>query len=619
MKGYMGKLLRVNLGSGRIAEEPVSPEHARNYIGGSGMGIRLAYDEIPPEADPLGPENRLLFMTGPVTGTSLGTSGRYQVVFKAPLTEMLCDSSSGGHWGTALRRAGYDGLVVEGAASEPVYLYVEEGKAEIRAASQHWGKDTFAAQEDIRQEIGQRGVRVAVIGPAGEKGVLYSAILNDDARAAARGGGGAVMGAKRLKAIAVRGSAEVQLADPEGFTELARAINRRNATDPDLEALRKYGTADVLDSRWAISDIPVKNWSVGSTEAVCTAIGGRRIYELMPRRHSACHRCTIGCARWTRIEEGPYRMDAPGPEYESTAALGTLCMVLDVRAVCYANHLCNLYGLDAISTGSTLAFAMECVEKGLLASQDLDGIELRWGSAEALIRMIEKIGRGEGAGRLLGLGTRRLAQKLGGGSKEWAVQVKGLELPMHDARAGFAWASNYATASRGGCHLHGMTDLYEEGENPIPEWGFTGTYTRLSDTGKAEMTRFAQNWAHVLDSLVLCYFATVLLKPSDFCALLKAATGSALRPEDLLCIGDRINALHRAYNWRCGIRREDDTMPVRAMTPLKEGGAAGKVPDLAAQLERYYRLRRWEADGRPSRAVLLELGLEDAAADLYAQ
>jgi len=327
----------------------------------------------------------------------------------------------------------------------------------------------------------------------------------------------------------------------------------------------------------------VKNWALGSSEEACTPVGGCKIFELMPKKHTACHRCTIGCARWVRIEEGPYQMDAPGPEHESAGALGPPCQVSDVKAVCYANHLCSFYGLDIIPTGASIAFAMECLEKGLLSSKDLDGIELTWGNAEALTSMVHKIGKADGAGKLLGLGTRRMAHRSRHGSEGFAVRVKGLELPMHDARAGFAWASNYATATRGGCHLHGMTDFYETSTDPIPEWGFSGKYTRLSNEGKAEMTRFTQNWAHVLDSLVMCYFATAILKPSDFCSLINTATGWQLAPLDLLKLGDRINALHRAYNWRCGVRRKDDIL----------------------------------SDGRPSRQVLKELVLQDAERGLY--
>ncbi len=617
MHGYMGRLLRVNLSEGRFRDEPLDERYAQEYIGGSGLGIRLAYNEIPPEADPLGPENKLFFLTGPVTGTLLGTSGRWQLVFKSPLTGILCDSSSGGFWGAELKQSGYDGLIVEGVSPQPVYLWIDNGRIEIRDAARHWGKDTFQIQKDLKEEVHQPDACVAAIGTAGERGILYSCVMNDEGRAAARGGCGAVMGAKRLKAIVVHGTRQAIISDPEGFRQVAVEINRKNAADPGLEDLRRYGTVDVFDSRWPISDIPVKNWALGSSEQACTPLGGREILKRMPHRHRACHRCTIGCARWVRIESGPFAMDAPGPEYESAAALGTLCLVRDVEAVCYANHLCNLYGLDTISTGATLAFAMECREKGLLGREDTDGIDLTWGAAEAMVQMIHRIGRAEGAGIFFGEGTRRMALKIGRGTMDFAVQVKGMELPMHDARAGFAWASNYATASRGGCHLHGMTDVYEESSDPMPEWGFVGRHTRLSNDGKAEMTRFAQNWAHLLDSLVMCYFATVLLKPGHFCRLLDTATGSSFSPSDLLVIGDRINALHRAYNYRCGIRRADDTLPARALMPLREGGAAGAVPDLAGQLDRYYQLRQWDPSGKPTETALCSLGLEDAARDLY--
>lgn len=617
MKGYMGKLLRVNLTTRQITEEPLNPEYARDYIGGSGLGIRMAYDEVPPDTDPLSPEAKIYFMTGPVTATSLGTSGRYQVIFKSPQTGILCDSSSSGYWGAELKSAGYDGLIIEGASDSPVYLYINDGKTEIRDASTHWGKDALSVQDDLREEVGEPKAKVTAIGQAGENGVLFSCIVNDQGRVPGRGGNGTVLGNKKLKAIVVRGTREVELADPEGYKNVAVAINKLNATHPGLTDLRKYGTPEVLDNRWPISDIPVKNWSVGSNEAICTAVGGKKQFELQPKKVVDCYRCSIGCSGQVVIEDGPYKMKGARPEFESTGALGTMCMVDDVKAVCYANELCNSYGLDTISCGATIAFAMECYEKGLLTKDDLDGIELTWGNKDALIELIHKIGKQEGAGKLLGVGTRKLAKKMGGGSIDFAVQVKGLELPMHDPRAGFAWASNYATASRGGCHLHGMTDLYEESEDPIPEWGFTGKYTRLSNEGKHEMARFAQNWAHVLDSLVMCYFATVLLKPSDFCNLLNTATGSDLKPKDLLVMGDRINALHRAYNYRCGIRREDDTLPKRVMTALAEGGAAGKIPDLEGQLEKYYQLRHWEPDGKPSKDLLVELGLKDVAKDLY--
>ncbi|MBD3306323.1 aldehyde ferredoxin oxidoreductase [candidate division KSB3 bacterium] len=618
MKGYMGTLLRVNVGTRQIIKEDLNMQWAADFIGGTGLGVRIAYDEIPPTCDPLGPENKLIFMTGPVTATMLGTSGRFQVIFKSPLTEILCDSSCSGYWGVQLKQAGYDGLIVEGVSESPVYLLINDDQVELRDATHLAGLDTFATQERVRQEVGDTKAKVLSIGEAGERQVPYACPVNDDGRVPGRGGSGAVMGSKGVKAIVVRGQAQVELHDPEAFKQLALDINKRNASNPVLHNLRTYGTSWSMDGRWAISDVPVRNWSVASYEALCSKLGGKSLKEnFNSKNHPGCYRCTIGCSKWVTIEQEPYQLDAPAAEYESVAALGTMCQVDDLAAVSYANHLCNLYGLDTITCGATIAFAMECYEKGLLTSADTDGLEIRWGDKDVVIRLVQMIGKQEGIGRLLGQGTRKMAEHLGQDALDFAVQVKGLELPMHDARAGFAWASNYATSPRGGCHLHGMTDFYEESEDPIPEWGFTGKFTRLSDEGKAAMTRFAQNWAHLLDSLVICYFSTKLLTPSDFATLLNLATGSTYTAQDMLVIGDRINALHRAFNYRCGIRRQDDTLPARAMTPLAEGFTAGQVPDLERQLQEYYQIRRWEADGKPSQAALQDLDLDFASNDLY--
>ena len=617
MKGYMGKLLRIDLSRQSATEEPLDPALVRDYIGGAGIGVRLAYDEIPPEIDPLGPQAKLIIMTGPVTGTALGSAGRYEVIFKSPLTGILCDSSSGGHWGAELKQTGYDGLILQGGADRPVYLYIRDGAAEIRDAAHLWGQDVPATQAALKAEVGDDKACVMCIGPAGENGVLLSCMMNDAGRAPGRGGNGAIMGRMKLKAIVVRGTQPVELADPKGFKAKALGVNRQNATDPSVEGLRVLGTAEVMDVSWPVGDIPLKNWSLGSEEELCVNLGGRKMKDTILVPHVACRYCSMGCSRWVVIPDGRYAMDAPGPEYETLGALGSMCLVDDLHAVAYAAHLCNVYGMDTISCGSTIAFAMECYEKGLLTREDTGGIELTWGNKDAVIEIVRQIAFGEGVGALLGQGSRKVAQKLGGGAIDFAVQVKGLELPMHDPRAFFSWASNYATGPRGGCHLHGMSGIYENKQDPIPEWGLTGYYPRHSDEGKANITRMAQNWAHIIDSMVICYFYGLTQQPSDLAELLNTATGMQLTPDDLLVIGERINALYRAYNYRAGVRREDDRLPARSLTPVTEGGAAGKVPDLEYQLNEYYEIRRWEPDGKPSRAALVDLGLADVARDLY--
>lgn len=618
MKGYMGRLLRVNLTHEKATEEALDAQMLKDYIGGSGLGLRLMYNEVPPETDPLSPEAKIIITTGPVTSTPLGTAGRFQVCFKSPLTGILCDSSSGGHWGTQFKQSGYDVLILEGKASRPVYLYIHDNQVEIHPAEDWWGKDAYTTINELVKVVGDPKACVLSIGPAGEKGVLYAAMINDTGRTPGRGGNGAVMGSKNLKAIVVRGTQKVELANPDGYKKYAVSVNKLNAKSDDIYNLRTFGTPEVMDNNWAVGDIPVKNWSLGSYEELCVSLGGKKMRDTILVPHVACHFCTIGCSRWVKIEEGDYKMDAAGPEYETLGALGSMCMVDDLNAVSYAAHLCNIYGLDTISCGSSIAFAMECFEKGYLDLEDTGGIELTWGNKQALVKMVEQIAMGEGIGKFLGLGTRKMAEQIGRDAMDFAVQVKGLELPMHDPRAFFSWASNYATSPRGGCHLHGMSAIYENKQDPIPEWGLTGFYPRHSNEGKGKITRFAQDWSHILNSMVMCYFATFTLKPSDLGALIGFATGYEYTPEELVVIGDRINTLHRAYNYRCGLRRVDDRLPVRSLTPVAEGGAAGAVPDLEAQLNEYYQLRGLEADGRPARDTLLRLGLDDVVADLYA-
>lgn len=613
----MEKLARIDLSTRSVEEEKVSEAYKADFIGGSGLGLRIAYDEIGPTSAPLGRDNKLIFMTGPLTGTILGTAGRFQVIFKSPLTGLMCDSSCSGLWGSSLKTAGYDGIIIQGVSEVPVYLYITEEGIKFLDAKKHWGKDTETIQEDLKKELTDPKAQIVAIGPAGEKGVLYSSLITAFGRAAARGGAGAVMGSKNLKAIVVRGNRKVELNNPEGYNSFAKELNRRNSEGIGLQEFRKYGTPMVFDSNWVVSDIPFKNWALGSTKDLCENLGGKKVLEIMPKKPNTCYRCTVGCNRWIKTEYKGIPLDIRGPEYESLAALGSLCMIFNLPAVAYANRLCDLYGMDTISCGSTLAFTMECMEKGLLKSSDLDGINLTWGNETAQIEMIHKIGKGEGAGTFLGLGTKRMAEKIGKDSMDFAVHVKGMEIPMHDPRGGFGWATAYATNPRGGCHLKGMTDWFENVLDPIPEWGFLGQYERMQDDGKPEMAFFANTWSNIVNSLVVCYFATFLFKPSDICKLLFLATNNDYSPKDLLKIGTRINTLHRSYNYLCGSRRKDDSLPPRSLMPLKEGGAAGKVPNLEKQLERYYSIRKWNADGKPSKELLIDSNLQDIVPQLY--
>jgi hypothetical protein len=410
--GYTGKLLRADLTGRTLKDEPLDLETASAFVGGSGYATRIINDEVPGDTDPLGPANKLVFMTGPTTATSLPTTARYEVCTKSPLTNMWLDASSSGWWARDFKRAGYDGLIVEGAAEAPVYLWINDGKAEIRDASAFWGLDSDQTQEAIRSELGDAKIKVACIGPAGEKQVPLAAVMNDEQRAAGRGGAGAVMGSKNLKAIAVRGSLKVPVADETRLREISKELRARLGGHPVVSQFGPYGTAFLMEHGWVSGDVPNKNWGKGVWREGCEVLNGRVMTETMLVPHAACQGCFIRCARWIKINEGRYAMEGPGPEYETLAAFGTMLMNDDLEAVCWANDLANRYGVDTISTGAAIAFAMEAYEKGVITKEEA-GCELTWGNADAIMEMIEQIGTARGLGALLGKGVKRAAAELG--------------------------------------------------------------------------------------------------------------------------------------------------------------------------------------------------------------
>ncbi|OGW18658.1 MAG: hypothetical protein A3G93_07230 [Nitrospinae bacterium RIFCSPLOWO2_12_FULL_45_22] len=616
MKGYMGKLIRVNLTKGEIKTEELDPKKARDYIGGAGLGTRICYDEIPTGADPLGPANKLVFMTGPVTATKFPTSARYEVCTKSPLTGIWVDASSSGFWGTQFKTTGHDGIIIEGASSKPVYLWIDNDRIELRDASHLWGKDSFETQDIIINEVGDKKARVTCIGQAGEREVLLSAVMNDEGRAAGRAGVGAVMGSKKLKAIAARGTRKVEVADDETFSTFCKKMIQGLTKHPLVEALGVYGTACMLDQGWVTGDIPLKNWAKGYWKEGCVAIGGKKMADTILKPHAACFNCPIRCARWIKIESGKYAMEGPGPEYESLTSLGVLCMNDDLENICYANDLCNRYGLDTISTGSAIAFAMEAYEKGALTKDDTGGLDLSWGNAEAVIELTRLIGQRKGLGELLGKGVKRAAEAIGKGSEKYAVHVKGLEVPMHDPRAYHSMAVNYATSPRGACHLHGGPFMFELGFI-APEAGVTYKPGRFDKKGKGLLAKAAQDLASLINSLVVCFFAGMGLQPLHHMVLLNTVTGAGYTTKELLLIGERISNLQRAFNLRCGITAVDDKLPPRLLEPTPDGGAAGRVPDIKFQLEEYYQVRGWDAKGIPTKQKLQELGLEEVIKDLY--
>jgi aldehyde:ferredoxin oxidoreductase len=608
--GYMGKLLRVDLTSRNITEEPLDERTARDFIGGSGYGTRIIHDEVPGDADPLGPANKLVFMVGPLTGTAFPTTTRYEVCTKSPLTNMWLAASSAGWWARDFKLAGFDGLIVEGKAEAPVYLWINDGKVEIRDATALWGLDSDETQQVIKAELGDQNVRVSCIGQAGEKQVLLACVMNDEQRAAGRGGAGAVMGSKNLKAVAVRGTGRVSVADDAALKQAAKSVREAIKHHPVVSTFTPYGTAGLLEHSWVSGDTPNKNWAKGEWREGCEKLNGRTMAETILVPHQACQGCFIKCARWIKIDEGRFAMEGPGPEYETLAAFGTMLMNDNLEAVCWANDLANRYGVDTISTGGAIAFAMEAYEKGIITREQA-GCDLTWGNVDAIFQMIEEIGEKRGLGALLGQGVKRAAAEIGSGTEDYAVHVKGMEVPYHDSRAYTSMVPVYATGTRGACHMHGAAFVMEQGA-PRPDTGVpVGEIDRFSREGKSVLALLSQDKASIVDSLTLCMICSDGMVYADMAAVLQAVTGEPWDVERVAKCGERITNLQRVYSMKCGITAADDKLPKRLLEGTPDGSHAGRSPDLAYMLADYYRERGWDGQGRPTAEKLAELGLTD--------
>jgi len=535
------------------------------------------------------------------------------VCAKSPLTGVWGEAHASGFWGPELKAAGLDGIVLEGKADRPVYLWIKDGKVEIKNARHLWGKDTFETEDEIREELGDKNIRVACIGPAGEKLSRIAAIINDHGRAAARCGIGAVMGSKNLKAIAVKGTMEVKVAKLEELRQLAGELVKLARESTAGKYLKEFGTAGGMDPFHEFGDVPVKNWKQGFWEEGCHKVSGQVIAETILKGRSACKRCPIGCGRLIEIKEGPYKgLKGKGPEYETAAAFGPLCLNDDLPAVAKANDLCNRYGLDTISTGAVIAFAFECYEEGLITKKETDGIELNWGNADSIVKMVEKIGRREGLGNLLAEGCKRAAEKIGKGADKFSFHIKGLELPMHDPRAFSSWAVAYGTSNRGACHIQAPTFWVERGLT-FPAIGLDDPGDRFASEGKGRLTRIFQDFCEVVESAGICKFALY----GDFSShhvlsLLRCATGWDLELDEMMKMGERSFNLKRLINVKCGISKKDDILPERILAlRLLDGGTKGHIPDQEKMLKDYYRERGWDEDGIPTSEKLRELSLSE--------
>lgn len=604
--GYAGKILRVNLSNGRIRQEPLDSKLIKNFLGGRGFGAKLLFDELEPRVDPFSIENKLVIATGPFTGTPAPKSCKCGFMTKSPLTNAYLDSYVGGNFGPELKFAGYDLIIIEGACKDPRYLLVDSNDVEIRNASHIWGRGTHESQSLIREELGDNETKIATIGPAGERLVRFASITNEGHRQAGRGGAGAVMGAKRLKAIAVHGTQDLKIADPEAFTKKIGEMTEKTLENAHAQRLRKIGTIGGLltYNEWGL--LPTKNYQTGSFDGSENL--DKKAYDLL-LKNRACFGCPIACAKLRFVREGEYAGTmVEGPEYETACMLGSNCGNNSLEAVIKANSLCDEYGLDTISTGSAIAFAMECMERDLISETDTGGITLSFGDFESEIELIRKIAYRLDIGNVLAEGVERASVSIGKGAEKYAVSVKGLELPAYDPRGAIGMGLAYAISDTGGSHSRSW---------PVGNEKQTGT--EYIPDGKAQMVLESMRNRTLHDILGTCRF--ISLSADEYSILYKLLTGLDISGEEMICAADRIYHLTRAFNVREGMTRRHDRLPRRLMDePLLSGYAKGqtiRTRDFERMLDEYYKLMGWDIKtGIPTIETLRNANLADIAVKL---
>ena len=608
MLGYMGKMLRVDLTQGSIREEPLNQAVVEKFVGGYGLGGKILYDEVPVKADALGPENRLIYCTGPLTGVLFPSTGRCTVVAKSPLTGYFGDSSFGGFFGPMLKHAGYDLIVFSGAARKPSFLVIDEGKAELKDASNVWGLDTYETCDAVKKTLGSRDYEISCIGPAGERLVRFAGIVSDRGKhTAGRTGLGAVMGSKKLKAVAVHGSMKIPVADNVALKRLYREVCSAMLDNWGVQMTQKHGTAYFFQLLMELGDTPIRNWTRADFPSTKKITGETITNTLLKKRYS-CYLCPEACFRHVEIKEGQFAMSGAGPEYQTVAALGSLCENDNLDSLVKANDLCNRYGLDTISTGVCIAFAMECYEKGILKKEDI-GYDLSFGNSTAILQLVTDVAYRRGLGSTLAEGVKRASEILDKGSQDFAMHVRGLEVPMHDPRAFYGIGIGYAVGPTGARHTE---FLLFENQNPA---------TRYDIKTRAKATIDETNVIVGVNALGICF--KPLLGPKNqliqIARAYSAVTGIRTTIEDLKLIGNRIFNLKRTFTLRHGSTIKEDTLPQRLLTVRgRENGAKERILPLKEMLDDYYKLRGWDSKtGKPKRETLEKLGLTDIANDLW--
>ena len=611
--GYWQRLLRINLTTCTTEVEPIAEEDLRGFVGGAALAGEILRREVSGKQDPYGPENRLIFATGPFQGPPVPGGAKFSVVGISPVTGTFGDSAAGADWGPSLKDAGYDVLLFEGAADRPVTVTIVDNRVEIHDAPDLWGLDTFETVDAVHRQSGDEKLSVAAIGPAGERRVATACIAFDKHSFAGRCGLGAVMGSKNLKAVAVRGTQQADVHDPDLTRTLIKKFQHEIGKTVRANGFREHGTPGLCEDAEAQGDMPIKNWEGDVWPEGAKKLGGESYTNGLRAKPLPCKYCPVGCHRQiTIVEPEEYALEGIGPEYETLGMMGTNLLIDDPKAVAIANEIANRLGVDTISTGAMIGLAMECFEKGWITVDDTDGLELTWGSREALIRLTELIGKREGFGEIFAEGSLAAANRISPEAVDSVVHVKGLDLPAHDPRSCFSLAPSYATSTRGACHFRGPCEDVEMGGFFIPEAGVTEETTTLFHKDNQGMVAArCQDLGSLANSLVVCLFMIDGggWSLSDVRSLFNAITGWDCSAQELLEAGERGFVSQRLINIRDGYDAKTDVLPKRMFKAGKEGMRAGQVPPLEDMLGDYYEVRGWDADGVPTDVTLERLGL----------
>lgn len=610
--GIMGKILEVDLSSKTIQYRTSDESVFKKYLGGSGVAAKILMDEFDLGVDPLSPENPLIFMNGLLTGLPVPTGAKSSFISKSPLTGIWNESTVGGHWGAQVKKCGLDGIILTGKSDTPVYIWINDENVEIRDASELMGLDVFETSDRIKSITDSKAV-VACIGPAGENQSKIAGIMigGNETRAAGRGGLGAVMGSKNVKAMVAKGTKSANVYSRDSLKDLLKDF--LPVLNANTKGLHDFGTAGGVQGVEANGDLPIKNWTLGDWADGAEKTCGQNLdYLGITVSHHACYACSIRCGKDARVDIGPYKgAVGHGPEYETCAAFGANVLNDNIEYLVAANDICNRMGLDVICAGNATAMAMECYERGIIGKTDTEGIDLAWGNGPAILDFLLKLAKKEGIGVIFGDGVKDAGEKLGGLAKEFAIHVKGLSVAFHDPRAFTSMAVGYATANRGGCHLENLSYFCESGAFPPSLFGFNKPLSKHSDENKAELAVIMQNLMNVYNALGLCKF---LIRgktgPETIAAWINAVTNWNLTGEELMLIGERLHNIKRIYNNRIGISRKDDYLPPRLQYhDRKTGAAAGLLPNMTKLLTEYYQIRGWDSEGMPTVEKLETLDL----------